>query len=149
MPTLLPDLSAAIKLYLADSTDIVAITSTRIYQEWPTGNDKIIVPPFTGKSCILIKTGVGGPGDIGLSLQDERVDLCCYGTNRNNSYILWRTLHAYLFPPGQRQTTSFTKANCRVHTIFQEGGPLRLIDANQADWPYVSCPYIFRYSATL
>lgn len=149
MPTLLPDLANAIKKHIADSVDVVAITSTRLYLQWPTGNNKIVVPPFTGQSCILIESGLGGPGPVGSSLIDERVDLRCYGTDRMNAYLLWRTLHAYLFPPNERRTTSFTKDGCRVHTIFHEGGPLRLVDEGMSNWQFCMGSYIFRYSSVV
>lgn len=144
MPDSNPDLSAAIKLHLQASTAIeAAYTGIKILHEWPRGNDKIVVPPY--KTLILIQTGRGGRGDIGLGLQEERVDLMCYGSNRIEAYNLWRKLDWYLLPKDRSRKTHFHYANTRVKVIARESGPLRLTDADAQDWPYCFAPYIFIY----
>lgn len=151
----LPDLGAALLVYLrADNVDddgLVGLTAdglkARIYLEWPKDKaNEIVVPPF--KNCILIQTGRGGDGDIGLGLQVERVDIHCYGLTRRDAYQLWRRLDWYLVPPDRSRKVSVTvdSAHTRIHKFEREGGPNRLIDSTMSDWPYVVASYLVTYS---
>jgi hypothetical protein len=139
-----PDLAAAIKLQLTDSTDIAAFGIEGIYTEWPKKDKQIIVPEY--KNCIMINSGVGGRGDVGSSLQEERVDLFCYGTNKLNAYLLWRFMDWWLYPQDRSRSCNFLKAHCRVYKVQRESGPLRLVDPDIIGWHYTMAPYIFTFS---
>jgi hypothetical protein len=151
----LPDLAAALLVYLrADNVHddgLVGLTAdglkARIYLEWPSDkNNEIIVPPF--RNCIIISTGRGGQGDIGLGLQEERVDIYCYGISRRDAHQLWRRLDWYLIPPDRSRKVSVTvdSAHVRIHTIVREGGPIRLVDPDRSNWPYTVGSYLITYS---
>ncbi len=153
----LPDLGAAILVYLKldtpDDDGLVGLTYNttngenriNIFLEWPSGKNKPIeVPPF--RNCIIINTGRGGEGDIGIGLQSERVDIHCYGLTRRDAYQLWRRLDWYLCPPDRSRKTNFVAAHTNVQRIVREGGPIRLVDPSRADWPYVVGTYIFTYN---
>lgn len=137
-------LSDAILLYLRESADIAALVSSRISVDYPTGIDKVVMPPY--QNYVMIFVGRGGQGDVGLALQDERVDLRCFGTNALVAYQIWRTLDYYLINPTARVATSFTRANTRVLVPSREGGPLRLSDPSMNNWPFTQGSYRFLYS---
>lgn len=143
-----PDLGAAIMLHLRACAELVSAISNndRIFLEWPKG---LVVPTPEGKfiNCILIETGKGGPGDIGLALIDERVTIKCYGANRKTANDIYRIMHSYLMRLDERTVTSFKRANCSVRIVFSESTGLRLNDPTAANWDFVEAAYIFRYSA--
>ena len=91
MVVALPDLGAAIMLHLKASSDIMTLVTNRIYLEWPSG---LAVPTAEGKflNAILIQSGRGGPGEIGSGIQDERVDIMCFGANKKTAYDIWRVV---------------------------------------------------------
>lgn len=139
------DLGKSIQLKLKDNTDFTDVgVSTRIYVGWPKNNE-LKVPPF--QNAIIIETGRGGRGDLGLGLIEERVDIRCYGTSDLKAHEVWRTLHMYIIKPLYDGKISFTKGQTRVYKVEAEGAPNRLIDNTQADWPFTLCTYIFTYSA--
>ena len=142
-----PDLGAAIMQHMRACTELVTEVGTiqRIFLEWPKD---LVVPTTEGKylNCVLIETGKGGPGDIGLSLKDERVTIKYYGANRMVANNLYRLGNSYLIPPGERTISSFKRANCSVKTVFSEGVGLRLRDPDASNWHFVEASYIFRYS---
>lgn len=147
MATALPDLGAAVMLQLKASAEIMTLVTNRIYLEWPAN---LIVPDAEGKylNAILISSGKGGPGDIGLTVQDERVDIMCFGANRKTAYDIWRAVDWYLLGHAGNVKTSFTRANCRVMTAAREGGPLRLVEPDMGNWPYTMGPYRFKYTGS-
>ena len=143
-----PDLGAAILIRMRDCTDLVTAigSSQRIFLEWPKG---LVVPDSTGKflNCLLIETGKGGQGYIGLGLIEERVTLKFYGANRKTANDLYRIGNSYLIQPTERVTSSFRAANCRVNIVEAENQGLRLEDPSASKWPFVEASYIFTYGA--
>lgn len=150
----LPDLGAAIRDYLKESTVLQDAdhlnSTTSIYVDWPRDRNNsvsITVPPF--KNVIIILPGRGGRGEIGLGQQEERVDIQCYGDGPAKAYKIWRALDFYLNPINVRRKTSFTRRGCQVNYIIREGGPLRLVDNTASDWPFYSSTYLFCYSGAI
>jgi hypothetical protein len=145
----LANLGVAIRTYLRESTTLAHAdylgSNDRITVDWPADKaDPIKVPRFQNR--IIILAGRGGPGDVELGIQVERVDIACYGSNAGQCYKIWRALDFYLNPIGVRRKTSFTRNGCQVNTIVREGGPLRLVDPDAANWPYTVATYLFNYN---
>lgn len=141
-----PDVGAALRLYLADCTDLVSLyVSNRIFLEWPSN---FIIPTATGQhsNCIMVEAGKGGPGPIGLGQIQERIDVKYYGANRKTANDMCRLGNGYLMPASERVKTSFTKARCLVYKVEIEGIGLRLVESGAANWPYTLATYMVTYS---
>lgn len=143
-----PDIGAAIRDYLKDSTVLIDVnhlsTPNNIYVGLPKKNGQLTVPRFT--DFISVITGRGGQGEIGLSLFEERIDIYCYGSNEAKCKRIARALMWYIHPQDVRRSSSFIRKNCRVYDMTLEGGPLTLTDPDAADWPYTTVTYIAKYS---
>lgn len=147
----LANLGVAIRTYLRESTVLASApylgSNTKIYIGFPESKDSpLVVPPY--QDLIVIETGRGGRGDIGMGFQEERVDIFCYGQTEAKCKSIWRALENYFAPVGVRRKTSFTRGNCQVSIVTREGGPLTLNDPDKADWPYTWAPYLFQYNGT-
>lgn len=148
----LPNLGIAIRDYIRESTVLISVdylgSVNNITVGWPGDkNNPINVPPFQDR--IIINTGRGGQGDIGLGLQQERVDIDCYGKTEAKANQIWRALDFYFFPVNTRRKTSFTRKGCQVNKIQREGGALKLVDESSANWPYTHATYIFTYNSLI
>lgn len=141
--TALPDLAGAINSYLRASTAIAAQMGASSGNISTIRQDAWTLPGY----AVLIQAGRGGAGELDYGpIQDERVDLTCYGPDARTAHLLWRTVHAYLLPPDLAHAVGFVAASTRVLAIYQEAGPLRLVDPDTG-WSYTTTPYRFRYSA--
>lgn len=147
----IPNLGAAIRTYIRESTVLISApylgSNTKISIGFPRDKDnKITVPTFS--DLIVIMTGRGGRGDIGLGRLEERVDFLCYGQDEAKCKKIWRALYAYLFQVSlDRKKTYFTRNQCQVNKLTLEGGPLTLTDPDAADWPYTVGTVLFEYCA--
>ena len=137
--TALPDLAGAIVAYLRASAPVAALVGTKVsITRQPAWN----LPAY----AVLVENGRGGAGEVDYGpIQDERVDIWTYGPDARTAHLLWRTVHAALLPPDQSHAVSFVAASTRVLAIYQEAGPIRLVDPDTL-WPYTVTPYRFRYS---
>lgn len=147
MPDSSPDIGAAVMLYIRACSPLISAFNPLVILNWPDKPaTQIKVPPY--KNVVYISTGVGGPGDIGLGMYQSRIDIQCYGVDRKTAYDMYRMVDYYLLPPNERVKTSFIYANCRVKKVEREGGFLRLVDADAANWNYTTAPYIFTFDLT-
>lgn len=144
------NLGKAIRTYLRSSAVLASApylgSNAKIYLGFPRDKDnQLTVPTFS--DMIVIMTGRGGRGDIGLGFQEERVDIMCYGTTETKCKSIWRAMENYFLPidADVRRKTYFRVENCQVSMVAREGGPLTLTDPDAANWPYTMAPYIFTY----
>lgn len=136
----LPDLKGAVIAHLRASSEIAALTSTRIsarlQDSWP-------LPDY----AILVQGPRGGLGDLDAGLYAERLDLRCFGPDNRTANLLWRTVNAYLLPPLRDRAVGFKQANTIVHTIQAEGGPIEFEDP-ETTWISNDSGYVFIYSTS-
>lgn len=141
-----PDLTGAIRAYLRSIPAVAALVGDRVWIGWPKGPDgalRIAVPPYT--HAILVESGRGGLGaDPEAPYQTERVDISCLGPTEAEAHALWRTTAPYLVDQTRRRPAGFRAANTLVSMVYQEGGPIRTVDA-PTGWPRTLCGYQFRY----
>jgi hypothetical protein len=142
--TALPDLAGAINARLRTSSTIAALAGTKISTSRQAAWG---LPAY----AVLIETGKGG-GEDTPGLLWERVDVRCYGagdalgTQVRNAHTLWRTLHYFFCPPvGSGRASGFVAASTSVLKVAHEGGPLRLIEPDEA-WPYTLASYRVTYA---
>jgi hypothetical protein len=142
-----PDLGAAIRDYLKDSTVLVDSnhvgTPNKIFVGLPDKKNLTSGPPYD--DMIVVLTGRGGPGELGSNLFAERVDIQCYGHNEATCKRIARALMWYINPQDVRRKTNFIRKNCRVASMLLESGPITLPDETLADWPYTTVTFIVTY----
>lgn len=141
----------ALRTYLRESTVLASASylgsNNNIFIGWP--NDRTLpidVPPF--RNIIVIESGRGGAGDIGLGRRQDRVDIKCYGVDERECKKIDRALVAYLNPEsvGVRAKSGFSRSGCQINWILQEGGPNSLVDKDAANWPYTVSSWIIDYN---
>lgn len=143
----------ALRTYTRESTVLISAEYLGSTQNITNGYPKTMlefkrsVPPFLNN--IVIMTGRGGPGDVGLAQQEERIDFFCYGSSETQCKKIARALIEYINPQSVRRKTSFTRNNCQVNKLIQEGGPLTLPDPDAADWPYTLVTYMVNYNSVI
>lgn len=137
--TALPDLAGAIVSYLRASAPVAALAGTKVSV---TRQASWNLPGY----AVLVENGRGGAGELDYGpIQDERADIFCYGPDARTAHLLWRTVHVALIPPDLSHPVGFVAASTRVLAVYQEAGPIRLVDPDTT-WPYTVTPYRFRYS---
>lgn len=146
--TELADVGRAIRTRLRESTTLTHAdyvgSTTNITIGWPRNREnQITVPEFT--EWIVIEPNRGGAGDIGLGQREERVDIFAYGRDNERCKKIQRAINAFLIPRYDRVPSSFTRNNCRINFILEEGGPNTLVDPDAANWPYTIQTYIVNY----
>lgn len=144
----LSNLGIALRTYIRESTVLITAPYVGSTQNISVGFPVSItspknVPPY--QNIIVIMTGRGGRGDIGLAQVEERVDFFCYGKSDADCKKVARALIQYFNPLDVRRKTSFTRAECQVNTLVQEAGTNSLTDPDAADWPYTLVTYIVNY----
>lgn len=144
-----PDIGAALRDYLKDSTVLVDAnhvgSANNIYVGMPSKNGTLFVPNYS--NFIAIITGRGGPGNIGLGLYDERIDIFCYGEDERRCKRIAGAVRMYIEPQDIVRRTSFTRKSCNVYVLMLEGGPNTLTDPDIAYWPYTVLTYRVKYNS--
>ena len=143
------NLGVALRTYLRESTVLAdgshLGSNQNIFLGYPKDKiNKTVVPPY--KNYLVIMVGRGGPGELGLAQEGERVDFFCYGQDDNRCKAIARALLNWFQPVGVRRVTSFTRNGCQVSTFQREGGMNTLTDPDAADWPYTLVTYVFVYN---
>ncbi len=131
-----PDVAGAVIGHLLASSEIAALAGTRISAVRQASWN---LPAY----AVLVEPGRGG-FPVDPPLEDERMDVRCYGPNAKAANDLWRLVNAYLLRH-DRGPASFRSATCAVADVVREGGPLRLLDGDGL-WPCTVASYHILYS---
>lgn len=133
-----PDVIGAVVKQLRASSDITALTSTRITARLqPTW---AAMPTY----AILVRPAGGPPGKPQINLMVTRIDVFCYGETEAKAAKLWRQFDA-VFCPGQERVVQFAQtvdgAVCKVGSVDRESMPVSGIEP-ETNWPRTTASYL-------
>lgn len=127
-----PDVFGALLQHLKATSDVTALTSTRIGDEVAASWD---FPPHKARHAVVVQGPVGGSGELEPPLYRDRYDVWSYGPNRLEALKLARRVRAALL--------GFS--NDIIGEIAEEAGPIRLTDP-ETGWVYVVQPYLVTFT---
>lgn len=136
-----PDIIAAVLAQLRASTEITALTSTRITSR--------LQPSWANMPTygVIVRPAGGPPGKEQLNLMVTRIDVFCYGETEAKAAELWRQLDAVLCP-GQERLSRFTQTiggvKCRVGNVSRESMPISGVEP-QTKWPRTTASYLLTW----
>lgn len=132
-----PDLLGACIAHLRASSDITALTSTRISAALGTA---WAMPTH----AIVLNIAGGLPLPGATPRKRTRIDARCYGSTPFEAMRLWRQFDA-VWCPGQERVVQFRRTVggqvCGVGSVDPEGGPTALIEPG-TEWPFVLSSYL-------
>lgn len=132
-----PDELAAVLDQLRASTDITALTSTRITAR--------LQPSWTGMPtyALIVRRAGGPPGKRQINIMKTRLDVFAYGATEALSVALWRQVDA-VFCPGQERQVSFIRGGCRVYSVDPESAPSSGLEPG-TEWPRTTASYVISW----
>lgn len=127
---MIPDMLAALRLYLLADTEVAALVSTRVYNETLPEADNVAMPR---KTIVLRESG--GPGGFMPHIGKDRVDIRCYAESTYEARHVYRAVYDSL----RYGLTRSVQGSTLLHTAMPESGPLSLVETGggNGDWPFV------------
>lgn len=141
--TELPDVVGCLIERLLASPAVVELASSRVSGELQPDWGMSVKPKY----AIVVDGPLGGSGEIGPGVYEDRFDVLTYGPNPLRQKQLMRRVRPYLVPVGHGQpiANGFHAAHTSVLGIVEESAPFSITDPD-THWSVGRLPIRVRYS---